>query len=405
MSFIFTMVSFYSLGYFPINRTLDKQEAGGHIYVACMLFFLSAMTLAVSTLHLGVLWIAIEGTTLASAPLIYYRQNKRSLEAAWKYLLICSVGIALALLGVFFIAAGAQEIGIDLFLPQLIEHAKELNPAILRLGFIFILVGFGTKMGLAPLHNWLPDAHSEAPSPISALLSATLLNCALLGIIRFYQICLSAGLDNFAGRLLIVFGMMSLLVAAIFITFQKDYKRLLAYSSIEHMGIIAIAIGIGATFAGLLHVVGHSLAKTLLFLTAGNILTIYKTKNISDISGLLKTSFSTGVLFIAGGFAIAGLPPFLPFLSEYLILAAGINRGHLVLMVFYLLFLSIIFVWISKIIIKIVQGSKRENVTGILPKMMIIPSTILAIIVLMMGLYLPRSIACLIEAAAASIGK
>lgn len=400
ISAIFTLVAFYSLGYFPLKRKTLDGESGGHIYVSCMLFFLTAMTLSASTTHIGLLWIAIEATTLASAPLVYYRQNKRSLEAAWKYLLICSVGIAIALLGVFFVAASTRGTGAELSLSSLVAHAKELDPDLLRIGFILVLVGFGTKMGLAPLHNWLPDAHSEAPSPISALLSGTLLNCALLGILRFYQICISAGLGSFAGRLLVVFGLISLFVAAVFISYQKDYKRLLAYSSVEHMGIIAIGFGIGADFASFLHVVGHSLTKTLLFLTAGNILVLYRTKMVSEVSGLLKTSAPTGIMFLMGSLAIVGLPPFLPFISEFLILRDGISGGNVIAMTLYLIFLGIIFVTMSRSVLKMVQGKKKELIWGELPKMVLVPPMILAVAVLSAGLYLPRYVSILLENAA-----
>lgn len=400
ISLIFTLTAFYSLGYFPRKRQHSETESGGHIYVSCMLFFLAAMTLAVSTTHIGILWIAIESTTLASAPLIYYSQNRRSLEAAWKYLLICSVGIAIALLGLFFVAASTKGTGADLSLASLTAHAKEMDPRLLRMGFIFVLIGFGTKMGLAPFHNWLPDAHSEAPSPISALLSGTLLNCALLGIIRFYQICSSGGLGTFAGDYLIVFGLISLFVATIFITRQKDYKRLLAYSSIEHMGIIALGIGIGANFASVLHVVGHSLTKALLFLTAGNILVLYKTKSANEVNGLLKTSPVTGVLFIIGTLAIVGSPPFLPFISEFLILREGINSGHFVAMILYLLFLGMIFVSMTRIVLKMVQGKRREAIGGALPSLVIVPPVVLACAIIIMGLYLPQYVSGIIDAAA-----
>lgn len=404
ISTIFTISSFYSLGYFPLKRKVTAEESGGHIYVACMLVFLATMTLAVSTTHIGILWIAIESTTLASAPLIYYRQNKHSLEAAWKYLLICSVGIAIALLGLFFVAASAKGTGTELSLASLISHAKLLDQKLLRIGFILVMIGFGTKMGLAPFHNWLPDAHSEAPSPISALLSGTLLNCALLGILRFYQICMHAGLGDFACRLFVVFGLISLFTSAVFITRQRDYKRMLAYSSIEHMGIISLGIGIGANFASILHIVGHSLTKALLFLTAGNILILYRTKSASEVNGLLKTSTPTGVLFLIGSLAIVGSPPFLPFISEFLILQKGILDGHYIIMSLYLLFLGIIFVSMSKIVLGMVQGKQRELIWGELPKTMVVPQIFLAIAVLMMGFYIPHYIALVLTSAVRSMG-
>lgn len=403
-SVIFTLTSIYSLGYFPLKRRTETHEAGGHIYVSCMLFFLATMTLSALTLHIGIIWIAIEATTLATAPLIYYNQSKRSLEAAWKYLLICSVGIAIALLGIFFIAAACQGTGADLSLPSLVAHAGELNQKLLRVGFILVLIGFGTKMGLAPMHNWLPDAHSEAPSPISALLSGTLLNCALLGILRVTEICHAAGLDAFTGRLFVIFGLMSLFIAAVFISYQKDYKRLLAYSSIEHMGVIALGIGVSADFAGLLHVVGHSLTKALLFMAAGNIYIMYRTKKVAEVGGLLKTSPATGVLFAVGSLAIIGMPPFLPFISEFLILKKGLDGGHYTSMALYLLFLGIIFVSMSKSVSKMVFGNRRETIWGGLPGTVVAPLFVLAALVLGFGLYLPGTLSRLLESAASVFG-
>lgn len=403
-SFIFTLTSIYSLGYFPLKRRETVSEAGGHVYVSCMLFFLAAMSLTALTLHIGILWIAVEATTLATAPLIYYNQSKRSLEAAWKYLLICSVGIAIALLGIFFIAAACHGTQADLSLPSLVEHAGELNQKLLRMGFIMVLIGFGTKMGLAPMHNWLPDAHSEAPSPISALLSGTLLNCALLGILRIVEICHAAGLDAFTGRLLVIFGLMSLFIAAVFISYQKDYKRLLAYSSIEHMGVIALAIGVGADFAGLLHMVGHSMTKALLFMAAGNIFIMYRTKMVAEVGGLLRTSPATGSLFAVGSLAIIGMPPFLPFISELLVLKKGLDGGHYMAMALYLLFLGIIFVSMSRSTLKMVFGVKRETVWGGLPRTVVVPLMVLAAIVTVFGLYLPSEVSRLIESAASLVG-
>lgn len=399
-SFVFTIVSIYSLGYFPAKRSVSSDESGRHIFVSCMFFFLASMTLVISTAHLGILWVAIETTTLSTAPLIYYRQNQRSLEAAWKYLLICSVGIAIALLGIFFVASSTKGTGADISISSLMENANRLDKRLLRIGFILVLTGFGTKMGLAPLHSWLPDAHSEAPSPISALLSGALLNCAFLGVLRFFQITSFSGLHDFAGRLMVMFGLVSLGVAAIFVTSQKDYKRLFAYSSIEHMGIIALGIGIGANFASMLHVVAHSLTKSLLFLVAGNLLILYKTKKASEISGLLRSSPATGILLTVSGLAILGLPPFLPFISEFLILQHGLKTGRPVTMFFYLFFLSIIFISMSRIILKMVHGKQREQIPHTLPAMLVAPPAVLAIAVLCFGIYLPDSVSVLINAAA-----
>lgn len=405
-SLLFLLVSLYSLGYFQHERKSYSEEGVSHLYVPCMLFFLAAMTLTTVTPHLGLLWVAIEATTLASAPLIYYHHHPRALEAAWKYLLICSVGIALALLGIFFVAAASRGTGSDLFLSSLIPVGKSLDPRWLRIGFLLILVGFGTKMGLAPLHNWLPDAHSEAPSPVSALLSGALLNCAFLGILRFYQVCAAAGLNQFTGRLLTFFGLASLFIAATFILGQQDYKRLLAYSSIEHMGILSLAVGVGAGFGGILHAVNHSLTKALLFLTAGQILVAYRTKLSSEVHGLLETIPATGILFIIGGLAIMGAPPFAPFVSEFLIFQEGISNGHWLAMTLYLIFMGIIFVAMSRIVLGMVLGERRALPTGgeRAHWPMILPAALLALPVIGWGLYLPHRMVSFLKEAVGIFG-
>ncbi|MBI4239074.1 MAG: NADH dehydrogenase FAD-containing subunit [Deltaproteobacteria bacterium] len=406
ISVLFFLVAIYSLGYFQQEQETTLDDGVSHLYTPCMLFFLAAMTLTTVTPHFGVLWVAVEATTLASAPLIYYHRHPGALEAAWKYLLICSVGIALALLGLFFVAASGRAAHVDLTVPSLIHHAAALDQRWLRIGCILVLIGFGTKMGLAPLHNWLPDAHSEAPSPVSALLSGALLNCAFLGIVRFYQVADAAGLGAFMNRLLILFGLVSLLVATAFIAGQRDYKRLLAYSSVEHMGILALAVGVGAGAAGLLHAINHSLTKGLLFLVAGQILTLYRTKVIGDVTGLLRTAPRVGTLFAIGGLAIVGAPPFAPFVSEFLILQRGVAHGHYAVMAIYLLCLGIIFVVMSRALFGMLFGAANAEIaqTPALPRRMMIAPALLALGVAGLGLYLPAGLQTLVARAATFIG-
>jgi hydrogenase-4 component F len=229
------------------------------VFTGCLLLFLAAMTLVALSQHIGLLWVAVEATTLASAPLIYFHRHHRSLEATWKYLVICSVGIALALLGNFLLAvaaAGGTGGSIPLVLGELIRAGSQLNLPWLKAAFLFLFIGYGTKMGLAPLHTWLPDAHSEAPSVVSALLSGALLNCAFLGIVRVA--CAAAGLETFTHEIFLGFGVLA--VAAIFIVGQA--KRMLAYSSVEHMGIIAVGMGLGGV-SGVLHAINHSFTKAM----------------------------------------------------------------------------------------------------------------------------------------------
>ena len=321
-SVLFLAAAIYAVGYLrqeSRGRIKDFEEGGFFsnepeaVFIGCLLFFLGTMTLVTLSQRFGLLWVAIEATTLSSAPLIYFHRHHRSLEAAWKYLLICSVGIALALLGSFFLVVAAQGTGgRTLVVQDLVQDAAHLQIPWLKAAFLLLLVGYGTKMGLAPLHTWLPDAHSEAPSVVSALLSGALLNCAFLGILRAVQVCAAAGLLPFVQGLLTGFGLLSMGVAAVFIVGQADYKRMLAYSSVEHMGILALGVGLGGAgiFGALLQAVNHSLTKAMLFLTAGNILGVYKTKAVSGVRGALRVLPVSGALWVAGFLMITGSPPF-----------------------------------------------------------------------------------------------
>lgn len=379
-------------------------------FIGFLLLFLATMTLAAMAQHLGLLWVAIEATTLASAPLIIFHCHARSLEATWKYLLVCSVGIALALLGNFFLAVAAQPAaGLHLVFPRLVARAAELDPLWLQASFLLVLVGYGTKMGLAPLHTWLPDAHSEAPAPVSALLSGALLNCAFLGILRYHAVLVGAGLGAFSRELLILFGLASLVVAAVFVIAQTDYKRLLAYSSVEHMGILALGAGLGgiAGFGALFHVLNHSLAKAMLFLLAGNVLAVARSKQVAEVRGLLAVAPVTGTLWLVGFLAIAGSPPFGLFVSELLILKGALQGAPIWVAVIYLAALAVIFTALAAIILRMSFGPapapdpnqhRRESPGTVLPPLA------LGLMALCFGLYLPPPLADLLHAAAQLLG-
>lgn len=421
-SLLFLAVSFYTAGYLSREKHDDAHfdVAEGfyftnepeQVFVGCLLFFLASMTLVAECQHFGMLWVAVEATTLASAPLIYFHRQHRSLEATWKYLLICSVGIALALLGNFVLAVAASapkgEHQVPLILVDLVRRGPELDPLWLKAAFIFLLVGYGTKMGLAPMHTWLPDAHSESPSAVSALLSGALLNCAFLGIVRAHQVCVSAGLAPFSQELLLGFGLLSMAVAGVFIVGQTDYKRMLAYSSVEHMGILALGFGLGGngTFGALLHAVNHSVTKAALFMTAGNILWAFKTKSTSDVRGLHRTLPYTAVLWVVGFLAITGSPPFGVFLSEFTILKAALDQGRNVVAAVYLGLLVLIFVGMATIVLNMAQGAspsepaldRHETLS------MILPPAVLATIVLLLGLYLPPAMTTTLHEAAKTLG-
>ncbi len=284
--------------------------------------FLAAMYAVLLAQNLGYLWIAMEATTLVSAPLVFYHRSRHALEASWKYLLLCSVGIAFALFGTVLLVAAQHTLGAAASLRwhDLLAHAHALDPRLLRLGFIFCLLGYGTKAGLFPLHNWLPDAHSEAPAPASALLSGALLNCALVAIWRLAQVMQAAGQGDLVRQLLVPAGAVTVLAAGLLLVRQHDLKRMWAYSSVEHVGLLTLAIGIGATPLFLLHALNHSLVKVALFLLAGSIMHHYGTKALKQIGGLLRTVPAWGVLLAGAGFAIAGSPPFGTFLTEWLLL-------------------------------------------------------------------------------------
>jgi hydrogenase-4 component F len=420
-SALFLATSGYALGYLRREGSGPRRDfeegqlfadAPERVFVGCLLFFLAAMSLVAISHHLGLLWVAIEATTLASAPLIYFHRHHRSLEATWKYLLICSVGIALALLGTFFLAVAASGPGaaqMPLVLGNLISGAAHLNRLWLRAGFIFLLVGYGTKMGLAPLHTWLPDAHSESPSLVSALMSGALLNCAFLGILRGVQISRAAGDGAFAMRLLVVLGLLSMTLAAGLILGQADYKRMLAYSSVEHMGILALAVGLGSAgrYGVWLHAVNHSLTKACLFLVSGNVLAAYHTKSAREVSGMLRRIPWSGVLWVAGFLAITGSPPFGPFLSELLILKAALDGGHALIAALYLALLVIIFVGMGAIVLRMAQPGEadappppagpRETAGAIVPPLA------LACAVLLLGVWVPPALHRLLERASASL--
>ena len=360
-SFIFVFISLYAVFYMQ-----EQEMQSESIFIGCMLLFLGTMSMVALAEHPLILWIAIEATTLVSAPLIFINRSKKALEATWKYVLICSVGIALALLGFFFITLSLDRAGIDvpLTFSALNTAARQLDPVWLKTGFIFVLIGFGTKMGLAPMHTWLPDAHSEAPSPASALLSGALLNCAFLGIYKVHTLMYLAGLGDFSGSLLIAFGLFSILVAGIFIMRQSDYKRMLAYSSIENMGVIAFGVGIGglALYGAMLHLIHHSLLKSSLFLSAGNLLLGFGTKLVAKAGNMVRLMPKTFVAFFGGFIGISGLPPFGIFLSELLIVLGAFQTGHPVAAGLFIASLLLVVAGFAQIVTSMSFGPCQEEI-------------------------------------------
>ncbi len=295
-----------------------------------------AMNLALLANNIGLLWVAIELATLITVLMVGLYRTRAALEAAWKYFILGSLGIALALFGTILVYLAAQPV-IGEGLPamawdQLLAHAAAFDPALLNLAFVFLLLGYGTKAGLVPLHAWLPDAHAEGPTPISAVLSGLLLNVALYAVLRFKMLMSANPAALAPGPLMIILGLLSLLFAALMLYRRGDIKRLFAYSSIEHMGIITFAFGMGgplANFAGLLHMAMHSLTKSAIFFTVGHIAQARGTQRISTICGLTTTHPALGWGLVAGVLAIAGLPPFGVFTSEFLVVSSTFARQPL----------------------------------------------------------------------------
>lgn len=419
-SVLFLAASFYAVGYLREEQGQPHSDfeeeflfsnAREASFTGCLLLFLAAMTLVTMSQQLALLWVAVEATTLASAPLIYFHRHHRSLEATWKYLLICSVGIALALLGIFFLAVAAMNpdgSAISLMVEDLRLEARHLDVSWFKASFVLLLVGYGTKMGLAPFHTWLPDAHSEAPSVASALLSGALLNCAFLGILRAQEICVAGGLTDFSGPLLLTFGLLSMAVAAVFISGQTDYKRMLAYSSVEHMGILAVGVGLGgaAVFGAVLHVINHSLTKAMLFMVAGNLLAVYRTKTTTQVRGALRVLPLSGALWLLGLFAITGSPPFGPFLSEFTILKAAFDQGEVFVAVAYLVILAVILAAMAAPALTMAQGTADDEMvvaSGRSLALNVVPA-MLGIAVLVMGVYVPPVITRVLQEAAHLLG-
>jgi hydrogenase-4 component F len=410
VSVLFLAASLYSVPYL-LDGTHD-QAAAPQRFVPCLLAFLAAMSLVSVSRNLALLWAAVEATTLASAPLIYFYRRPGSLEAAWKYLLICSVGIALALLGTFFLGVASTTpdgqspgLGID----QMMAIAPALNPRWLRAAFVLVLVGYGTKMGLAPLHTWLPDAHSQAPSPVSALLSGALLNCALLGILRFYAICVAAGEAAFAQTLFLVLGFTSLLVGAAMLLGQRDYKRLLAYSSVENMGVIAVGLGVAgsATYGALLHMVNHSVVKAALFLLAGNLLRTYGTTTADEVRGAGRRLPLSAALLMLATFAIGGSPPFGPFVSEISIFLAAIGGSSPYLGIAFVALLGIAFIGMAATLFPMLHSDAAAGAAdspAAERTLTLVSPALLACIVVALGLYIPAALEAVLRRAAATLG-
>jgi hydrogenase-4 component F len=405
ISVLFCICAWYTPAYLALRPNRDPR-----IFLTCFLSFLGLASLLAQANHPGLVWVAMETLTLATAPLIYFNKNQRSLEAAWKYLMIGSVGIAFALLGTLFIAYAAHMGGIrePLHFDRLIHEAGHLSRPWLRVGFILSLVGYGTKMGIAPLHTWKPDAYGETPGVVGALLAGGMTSCAFLALLRVQTIMSASGEGPFTRGLMVGLGLFSMAWALIFMVRQGDLKRLLAYSSVEHMGILLFGIGLGGKAVGfaLFHLGANALVKSVLFLSVGNIHRSYEARSLPFVMGAIRRTPVSAWLLILSFLAITGTPPFAPFVSEFNLAVLAMAPGSLWAGLCFLFLLGGVFLAMSDTLVKVVFGTPsherartpyRDAFDTTAP---LIAALVLALV---MGLWLPRPLVQRLRQAAAQV--
>jgi len=408
-AFVAFTTSVFSRPYMRIEEAHGRvTPARLRLYHSMFQLFVFAMLLALLTNNVGILWVAMEAATLTTVLLVSLYRTPEGLEAAWKYFILCGVGIAQALFGTILLYFAAERVlgaGGDALLWTALNGVRgELEPTVLALAFVFLLVGYGTKAGLVPLHNWLPDAHAEGPAPVSAVLSGLLLNVALYAIVRCKVLVDGALPNGFARHLMMGFGLVSVIVAALFLARQRDIKRLFAYSSIEHMGIVTFAFGIGgpiANFAGLLHMTVHSLTKSALFFTAGHAAQKAGTQLIDGIRGLVTINPVVGWGLAFGTLAILGVPPFGVFASEFLILTTAMREQPWAVPLL-LAALGIAFAAMFSRVQPMVFGDTTASRLPIRPAML--PVFAHLALVLMLGVWIPPALAEWYRQAARLIG-
>ena len=382
VSLLFLLASLQTVKYFPMVRKRFEENAekflSPQLVVICLLGFLSSMTLVTAARNFGLLWVAMEATTLGSAPLIIFRRTGSSLEAMWKYILICSVGIGFALFGTMLLAiAGAgSHAGMDMLM---LAEAK-LDPEWFKAAFVLILAGYGTKMGLAPFQSWMPDAYSEAPGVLSVLSSGALLACSFLGIVRVWEVA-PAEVLPFCKQMLLAVGIISLALAAFFIVRQSDYKRMLAYSSMEHMGLVAIFWSMDLHMAAIIHIAAHALLKVALFMTADNIQFAYDTQKISAVSGVLGQLRRNGTVYILSVLALCGMPPSPLFFTEMnLVFAGGPVLGGVILLLLFVVFAGMTYHVLSMTMGKVSAVAVQESEIRTLERLSTIPMLVLVLV-------------------------
>lgn len=390
---------------------MEQELAEGRIkpvmlqrYYALLQLFIFTMISVLVVENLGLIWVGVEATTLATTLLVAFYFNRSALEAAWKYVMVCNVGILFALLGtilLYYTQVSVAGAGSALSWTALKAVSGQLDPVMVKLAFVFLLIGYGTKVGLAPMHTWLPDAHSQAPSPISGLLSGALLSCAFYALIRNLLVVEGALGPLFIQYALLAFGLFSVVVAIPFILIQHDVKRLLAYSSVEHMGIVAFGLGLGtplAVYGAALHILNHAVAKSALFYLAGVVSQQFGTKHVMRIRGLFTAMPGIGAMFFIAVLAIVGTPPFNIFLSKFTVVTAAFDAGHPVLGGLLLLLLAGVFAgmlyYATRMVFGAAPGHFRRRPIG-MPGQVAILLSIAWIIVT--GIYLPSWLQQLLE--------
>jgi hydrogenase-4 component F len=393
VSVVFFACSLYVPGYLRL-----RPERPNRIFCGALLAFLAMMTLITESYHLGLMWVALEANTLASAPLIYFNRNQRSLEATWKYLLLGAVGIALALLGSFFLAYAALHAGraSSLLFEHLLQEAPMLSRPWLHTAFVVLLVGYGTKMGLAPMHTWKPDTYGEAPGIVGAMLAGGVTTVAFTAVLRVRAVVAAAGAGATADRTLLAIGLFSMLIAALFLLGTRDFKRMLAYSSVEHMGILAFGAALGAAgaFAAIFHVWANSLTKGSLFLSAGNLRRATGARTTDEVSGMALLTPRSAAMFVAGMFAVTALPPFGPFFSELRVVRAAFEANRLGAAAVFLGCLLFAFFGLTRLVFAIVDGRPRaasRETAKRFPETLsvILPPFVLLLLSLWLGLATP----------------
>jgi len=405
VAFVGFVAALFSIGYVDRRHGAPVAAKDGY-YPLYNLFLLSMLAVPILA-NIALVWISVALTTLASAFLVAYEDTPEALEAAWKYVVLTTLGAVIALLGVVFLYWGMKLAGGGPFTwAGLLAAAPKMPPTVLWMGFILVLVGFGTKAGLAPMHTWLPDAHSQAPASICALLSGVETTTALYAVLRLFPVLTNAGQTE-AQAWFLVFGLVSTGAAALLLVYVRDFKRMFAFSTVEHMGIIMVAIGLGgqAHFGAAYQIAAHALVKSFCFFAAGAVVLTLGTQEIASVRGLIRSSPPAGMALLLGGLAIAGAPPFAVFMSEFAILKAGLAGGHYLAVGLLALFVVVAFCAMMRHVNRMVFGQAGPApVVGDLPASCVVALVLSAIPVILFGVYLPSGLDRLFTAAAAVLG-